>query len=217
MRFLCVIFFCFSCFLGTKSADGAKSLSPGERARCLAQGCESILNEIKPRFSSTAASILVSMPGLGKGCEPRGGVLGAPTCLGCPRSFGSLLTVSLLCKEGEDTAYILVLGGGPGYRPHAMAWDRWHPFGPALAGPALADVSSAPNITVWERPGGTRSALAPFGGRWDVRGALSAISPAPGKCHEGSSGISGQVPRGFSLNYRARDSFWETQSMGSRG
>lgn len=54
------------------------------------------------------------MPGLGKGCEPRSGVLSAPTCLGCPRSFGSLLTVSPLCKEGEDTAYILVLGEGPG-------------------------------------------------------------------------------------------------------
>lgn len=73
------------------------------------------------------------MPGLGKGCEPRSGVLGAPTCLGCRRSFGSLLTVSPLCKEGEDTAYILVLGEGPGYCPHAMAWDQWHPFGTALA------------------------------------------------------------------------------------
>lgn len=51
--YLCdfIVLFCFfvffSCFLGTKSADGAKSLSPGERARCLAQGCESILNENK--------------------------------------------------------------------------------------------------------------------------------------------------------------------------
>lgn len=73
------------------------------------------------------------MPGLGKGCEPRSGVLGAPVCLGCPRSFGSLLTVSPLCKEGEDTAYILVLGAGPWYCPHATAQDWWHPFGAALA------------------------------------------------------------------------------------